>query len=152
MDILLDTNLLLIYSRATAISDEIEKEYGIFKSQNRLTISVVTLGELDGLVKKLGIGVKRKEKLERALDGIAKIDVNIKEIIDRYGDIDAYSQGKLPGKKVKFSSRNMGKNDIWIAATASVYNLKLYTTDKDFNHLADDYIDLEYIDIKKYRP
>lgn len=83
MDILLDTNLLLIYSRATAISDEIEKEYGIFKSQNRLTISVVTLGELDGLVKKLGIGVKRKEKLERALDGIAKIDVNIKEIIDR---------------------------------------------------------------------
>lgn len=82
MDILLDTNLLLIYSRATAISDEIEKEYGIFKSQNRLTISVVTLGELDGLVKKLGIGVKRKEKLERALDGIAKIDVNIKEIID----------------------------------------------------------------------
>lgn len=114
-------------------------------------ISVVTLGELNALTKKLGIGDRRKLKLENTLKGIAKIDVNIREIIDHYGDIDAYSQGKLSGKKGNFTARNMGKNDIWIAATAGAYKLKLYTTDKDFDHLADEFIDLEYIDIEKYR-
>ena len=55
MDIILDTNLLLIYSRGTEVSEQIEKEYEIFKNQNRLMISVVTLGELNALTKKLGI-------------------------------------------------------------------------------------------------
>ncbi|MCR9134308.1 MAG: PIN domain-containing protein [bacterium] len=151
MDIILDTNLLLIYSRGTEVSEQIEKEYEIFKNQNRLMISVVTLGELNALTKKLGIGDSRKKRLEKTLERIAKINVNIKEVIDRYGDIDAYSQGKLSNRKVDFSSRNMGKNDIWIAATASVYKLKLYTTDKDFDHLAGEFIDLEFIDIEKYR-
>jgi predicted nucleic acid-binding protein len=151
MDIILDTNLLLIYSRGTEVSEQIEKEYEIFKDQNRVMISVVTLGELNALTKKLGIGDSRKKRLEKTLERIAKVNVNIKEIIDRYGDIDAYSQGKLSDRKVDFSSRNMGKNDIWIAATASVYKLKLYTTDKDFDHLAGEFIELEYIDIEKYR-
>lgn len=44
----------------------------------------------------------------------------------------------------------MGKNDIWIAATASVFNLRLITTDKDFDHLDGVYIDLEYIPLEKY--
>ena len=94
MDIILDTNLLLIYSRGTEVSEQIEKEYEIFKNQNRLMISVVTLGELNALTKKLGIGDSRKKRLEKTLERIAKINVNIKEVIDRYGDIDAYSQGK----------------------------------------------------------
>lgn len=29
----------------------------------------------------------------------------------------------------------MGKNDIWIAATALYLDLDLHTTDNDFNHL-----------------
>lgn len=45
------------------------------------------------------------------------------------------------------TSRNMGKNDLWIAATASVLHLKFFTTDRDFDHLAHDFIDLERIDL-----
>jgi len=45
----------------------------------------------------------------------------------------------------------MGKNDLWIAATSTVYNLELITTDKDFDHLSDEYLKLKYIDISKYR-
>jgi predicted nucleic acid-binding protein len=33
------------------------------------------------------------------------------------------------------SSRNMGKNDLWIAATAYALNAVLLTTDADFDHL-----------------
>ena len=40
----------------------------------------------------------------------------------------------------------MGKNDLWIAATSSVYDLVLVTTDKDFDHLDKEYLQLEYQD------
>ncbi len=58
-----------------------------------------------------------------------KIDIHLDEIIERYGEIDAYSQNKLTNKPLQLSARNMGKNDIWIAATASVYNMTLMTMD-----------------------
>lgn len=46
------------------------------------------------------------------------------------------------------SSRNMGKNDLWIAAAASVLNAKLLTTDKDFDHLNEEFLEVIYIDHK----
>ncbi len=45
----------------------------------------------------------------------------------------------------------MGKNDLWIAATAFVYNIELLTTDKDFNHLKDEYLKLRLIDLERYK-
>lgn len=67
MDILIDTNLLLIYSRDSRISERIEDDHGVFNKKNRLFISVVTLGELDALIKKLGIGNRRRKKIEDSL-------------------------------------------------------------------------------------
>ncbi len=46
------------------------------------------------------------------------------------------------------SARNMGKNDIWIAATASVLDATLLTTDKDFNHLDGEFFQVGKIDIR----
>jgi tRNA(fMet)-specific endonuclease VapC len=37
----------------------------------------------------------------------------------------------------------MGKNDLWIAATASVLGAKLLITDADFEHLAGVFLDLQ---------
>ncbi len=39
----------------------------------------------------------------------------------------------------------MGKNDLWIAATAKVANASLIKIDSDFNHLHD-----KFIQVKKY--
>ena len=36
-------------------------------------------------------------------------------------------------------------NDLWIAATAYVYQLTLITTDKDFDHLKTEYCRVEYM-------
>ena len=76
------------------------------------------------------------------------MDINTDRIIQRYAEIDAYSQGKDPVKPLPrgLTSRNMGKNDLWIAATASVLRAQLLTTDKDFDHLNGSFIDLVYID------
>jgi len=54
----------------------------------------------------------------------------VKTIIERYAEIDAFSQNKLPKIPLGLSARNMGKNDLWIAATASILEAKLLTTDK----------------------
>jgi tRNA(fMet)-specific endonuclease VapC len=40
------------------------------------------------------------------------------------------------------TARSMGKNDVWLAATAHVGQFKFVTTDNDFNHLDSTYIDL----------
>ena len=56
---------------------------------------------------------------------------------EAYARIDAYSQGKLPMLPLPkgMSARNMGKNDLWIAATALYFEVALHTRDNDFDHL-----------------
>lgn len=146
MDILLDTNIIVIYSRDNELSQRIEDKYQIFNRENRLFISVVTLGEIDALIKKSKLGARRKNKIKEILSRIYQLSIEQQEIITRYGDIDNFSQVNKA-----FSSRNMGKNDLWIAATASRFNIQLITADKDFNHLKDEFIDLLYIDLEQLK-
>jgi tRNA(fMet)-specific endonuclease VapC len=113
----------------------------------KLYVSTVTLGELNTFIKKGNIGLKKQNKISKILGGMTRISIEHEEVIEKYGDIDAFSQGKLKLKGHQFSAKNMGKNDIWIAATASHFNLKLITTDKDFSHLKDVFLDLEYIEL-----
>ena len=151
MDYLLDTNIVLIYTRDSPLTTSIDKEYDLFNSENNLFISVVTVAELKSLVLQRNYGEKKLKILEKILGQFSIIDINITEIIERYAEIDAYSQGKLVGTKVEFSPRNMGKNDLWIAATSSVFDLVLITTDNDFKHLSPKFITLESIDLSNYK-
>jgi len=151
LNYLLDTNILLIYGRETDISRRIEDDYKIFNGQNNIAISAVTLGELDSLAKQFKYGVKRRDKLQKLIEDVFVIDINIRKVIEKYGEIDAYSQDKLEENPLNDTSRNMGKNDLWIAATASVYNMNLITIDKDFQHLDLTYLTLNYVDINTYR-
>jgi predicted nucleic acid-binding protein len=72
------------------------------------------------------------------------IPIEAKDIVDVYAEIDAFSKNKLPNKPlpVGMSARNMGKNDLWIAATAFVTKSTLLTTDDDFDHLDHQFIDV----------
>jgi tRNA(fMet)-specific endonuclease VapC len=137
---LIDTNHLFIGLRAGDNWNARQKEIGLDDSQN--FISVVTVGELWSLSLQNNWGTKRIEGLEKLLLQFTVIDINIKSIVRRYAEIDAYSQGTLTGKPLGISARNMGKNDLWIAATASALDLTLLTTDKDFEHLNGEFLDL----------
>ena len=77
-----------------------------------------------------------------ALETHLTIGINTESIIKRYAEIDAYSQGNLTDRPLATSARNMGKNDLWIAATASVYEARLLTLDKDFAHLNGVYLEV----------
>ena len=151
MDYLLDTNVLIIYSRSADIARRIERDHQLFDGSNDLAISIVTIGEINSLITQYDYGKRRKENIQGMFDKVLEIDINIRKILDLYGQIDAYSQGKLKEKKGNFTARNMGKNDLWIAATASAFDMVLVTTDKDFDHLEGEYIKLKYINIGEYK-
>ena len=78
------------------------------------------------------------------------VEVNDEKIIQRYAEVDAYSLNRdrkrpLP---VGQTAHVMGKNDLWIAATASVLNARLLTTDHDFDHLDGIFLAVVYVDQK----
>jgi hypothetical protein len=60
------------------------------------------------------------------------------KLMEGYAFVDSYSKGRLPdpsGNLLSGSSKKMGKNDLWIAATAFALGVSLMTTDGDFDHL-----------------
>jgi len=146
MRYLLDTNILLFYLREEELAKEIEATYQILDSSNFAFISVVSKGELKALALKNKWGLKRMQELEAFLGLFLIINIDAEDIIDKYAEIDAFSQGKLGALSSTSSSRNMGKNDIWIAATASVIEATFLTTDKDFEHLDRTFLDLVLVE------
>jgi predicted nucleic acid-binding protein len=147
MNYFFDTNAILIYLRDHVQKDWLDKNYDPLGDDNTAMISVVVLGELESLYLRNNWGRRRIESLRIFLRKFLITDINSRDIIRRYGEIDAFSQGKLKEKRLGDSSRNMGKNDLWIAATASVTNSRLISSDKDFNHLNGEYLDLLLIEI-----
>jgi len=83
--------------------------------------------------------------MEILLDSLTIFPISYSGIYEAYADIDAYSQNhptlSLPQG---MTARNMGKNDLWIAATAHILRATLVTTDKDFDHLQH-FFDLEWV-------
>jgi len=148
MKYVLDTNIILLYFRDKAIQRSIEEEYELIEGENDLLISVVTLGEIRSIARRNRWGKKRIEIVEKFLREMIIIDIKFQAMIDAYAEIDTFSQGKHETKQLKLSARNMGKNDLWIAATALATSSKLMTTDKDFLHLDKEYFDLILIEMQ----
>lgn len=61
MNLLLDTNLIVIYSRDNNIARKMEKDYKLFDADNNLAVSIVTIGELKSIIHRSNIG----EKIEK---------------------------------------------------------------------------------------
>ena len=145
---LFDTNIIIIYLRNIQMQQKIESDYNPFNLSNSSLVSVVTIGELKAFALKNKWGKRRILDLEIFLKKFLIIDINAENILNRYAEIDAFSQGRLDGKTSNFTARNMGKNDLWIAATASVLDATLLTTDSDFNHLHNEFLQVAKIDLK----
>ena len=145
MNYTLDTNMLLYIFRDDKFKSKIEETFQFKSSSNKLIISIVSVGEMRALSLKNQWGEKKKLALEEYLKGFIIISIDNDEIVNTYALIDAFSQNKIPNKPLKTTARNMGKNDIWIAATAALTNSQLLTTDKDFTHLDNSFIDLQLI-------
>lgn len=137
---LLDTNIVLTLVRGNALASFIDDRFGLRRSRVRPMISVVTHGEVRVLAGRNDWGNRKLTTLQYALDNLVTVDINHLDVLDAYVEIDLFSQRHPDG------GRNMGKNDLWIAACTKAAGATLLTTDKDFDHLAPGLLSLEYID------
>ncbi len=139
---LLDTNIVLAYLRGYPLYKKIEDDHQLSSPNAIILLSVVSKAELMSLGKQNTWGSQRMRKLSALLQRLVVIDINDADeaLLEAYSEIDAFSQGKLSNKQLGTSSRNMGKNDLWIAATAYVSKSTLITMDGDFDHLQGSFI------------
>lgn len=135
----LDTGVLLVLLRGGARGRLVDERYALRSARRRPMISIVSHGEIRVLARRNGWGEAKLAALQHALDGMVTIDINRPAIIDAYVELDLVSQA-YPG-----GARNMGKNDLWIAACARAAAATLLTTDEDFGHLGPNHLDVEII-------
>ncbi len=146
--LLLDSNILLFIARDEPIVEEIDERLDLFDSKTTILTSIVCVAELLTLARLNGWGDNRTKELQRFLERIPTAWLS-DDVVQRYVEIDTFSQGRDPERPLDMSARNMGKNDLWIAATASVLDATLVTSDQDFDHLDARFLTLEYIERRR---
>jgi len=124
--LLLDTSVVVHLLRGKETGERIDRAYNLRSRPDRPLISVVTVGETLGFAKQRGWGAERVELLRALLAELVIVDINDREVLERYADLQAESRK---------NGWNLSDNDKWIAATASVTDATLLTTDRDFERV-----------------
>lgn len=150
MNFILDTNIFLYILKDATFESYFNQKFDFDNSENGFWTSVVVIGELESIALQRKWGYLKMKNLKGLLSEVQTLDINSEDIIIRYAEIDAFSQGNLDKKPLPsgISARNMGKNDLWIAATASVAKAVLISSDQDFVHLHQSFLSFEYIDLQ----
>ena len=123
---LLDTNILVHASRRDATWEAAKEQYDPFMRQPSPVYGFVSEGELRSLAKQWNWGEDKVEQMEYVLQYFLRVTLENDAIVEAYATLDAFS--RIKGVK-------MGKNDLWIAATAYCLDPILLTEDGDFDHL-----------------
>jgi tRNA(fMet)-specific endonuclease VapC len=138
-----DTNIILHITR-----DESQKRILDFVNPTNqdIYISYASIAEVESIAFQNNWGKRKIKCFEDFLDEVQIIEID-DTLLRAYVNIDAFSQRKHQNySEYSFlTPRNMGKNDLWIASTASLLNLILITTDSDFDHLESYFITLNKI-------
>jgi tRNA(fMet)-specific endonuclease VapC len=135
----LDTPIVLALIRGKALGSRINRAFGLGTSLHRHVVSIVTSAELLVLAERNSWGDAKRAALELALDNLVVVPVDGEDLINAYVAVSAADHAHPDG------ARNLGKNDIWIAATALYTALPLLTTDKDFRFLHDKLLKVMWI-------
>ena len=133
---LLDTNILVYYVRASAVWERVRDTYQPLTSTPP-TISVVTAGELRSLAMRWQWRARKLDRMEFALGYFKVQDILDADIIQMYATLDSFCEER---------GQPLGKNDLWIAATAAVTGATLLTTDRDFDRFAPRFLARDWID------
>ena len=127
--VLLDTSALVFLLRGGAVGQRIDESHGLRTRRDRPLISIVPVGELASFAMKRRWGATRRAAVADLIAELVVIDLSQGDIVEAYAEIDHFSEREHK------PARPMGKNDIWIAATAKAAGAHLLTSDADFDHL-----------------
>lgn len=122
--ILLDTGVVFQALRDNALWKRIEAEHQLLSRKDRPLLPIVCVGELLALGRMNGWGVPRITALETLLTNLTIADIRSRQVLEKYAEIKAFVRGK-----------EIGQNDIWIAAIASATGAHVLTCDTDFQRL-----------------
>lgn len=144
MNLLFDTNIVLAVARAKSVSRLLE---ALNPDHQFIYVSFAVIVETQSIAYQSGWGYRKVGVIEEFFKAVRIIAIS-DLLIPAYIGIDAYSQRKHPDYQTyPFDTpRNMGKNDLYIAATASLLGLELVTTDGDFGHLQNSFIHLRKVE------
>ncbi len=146
---LLDTNMLLGFTRQADWARWTYQEYNLGSESTMVFTSVICRGELLALAEKNGWGMKKRESLAEVLNRFPTVDLNKDPILNRYAELDAWTHGRPVSDASKPAPPKpavcMKQNDLWIAATAIATGARLITTDKDFDHLGGVWLSRIYV-------
>jgi len=137
-NIVIDTCVFIHIVRDTDTGRKCIEALEKYDEAANVIVSVVTKAELASFIAQNNWGKSKIDK--KILEEITYIDISNADqlLIDSYTEIDAFSKRKIKDKSGNLldgSARKMGKNDLWIAATAYSLDIPLMTTDGDFDHL-----------------
>jgi tRNA(fMet)-specific endonuclease VapC len=134
---LLDTNILLAYVRLNRIYAAVESQYTLLTTTPAPLISIVSEGELRALAAEFNWGTTKRLVMEELLARFTIVPLPFADVLDRYVQVSEHCRR---------GGRVVGKNDLWIAATAMATGATLLTTDKDFDPLHPTLLARDWID------
>ena len=145
---ILDTGMIVGVARAAGYAAYARQRYSLFGDGTTTAISIDSRAEMLSLAFQWSWGSAKQNRLQELLRSLVTIQIDPIDTVKMYAEIDAYSRGKHPTRPFPpgHTSRTMGKNDVWIAATASVMGATLLTTDRGFDHLDPEFLNVVYID------
>jgi len=134
--LLLDTNILIHGARRNAVWNKIVATCNPMLLDPSPIVHIVSHGEILSFAEQRLWGDDKRQQLSFLLQYFSLAQIGSAEV-DAYALLDSYS--KQLGIK-------MGKNDLWIAASAHTTGATLVTTDTDFDHLAGKFFQRIWID------
>jgi len=93
-------------------------------------------------------GKLKRQNADDFFEGVDRIIREVTdEMIDAYAELEAYSLNQHPTikKPEGESAYKIGKNDLWIAATAQVEKARLFTADRGFVQFGAHFFPVDFI-------
>ena len=122
---LLDTTVLLHWTRASRQATAIVQRFQLTASPLRPLVCEVSLGEMLAFSRSLGWGQQKRERLAEIERQVVVIDISDRRVMEAFADLSTLAQ------KSGWSLFH-GKNDLWVGAAAKATGAHLLTMDKDF--------------------
>lgn len=151
---LLDTGILIGYARGSEYFQYVKRNFFDKHPDRELITSLVNVAELRAFAVKNSWGNSRISKIEEYLsEYVSILEIN-DELIEHYVNIDAFAESNKHPTETRPSgvtARIMGKNDLWVAATAVSVKLEtgkeveILGTDKDFMSISPTLVTSHYI-------
>jgi predicted nucleic acid-binding protein len=123
---LLDTTILLHWTRNSRQAQAIEEQFGLAELEMRPLICVVSIGEMLAFSRSNNWGLNKLQRLEDILaNHVVTVDISDPRVLDAYADLSTLAQSRG-------WSLFHGKNDLWVGAASIATASHLLTMDTDF--------------------